>query len=200
MNSTQAPPEVEAHTYTLDTDMAREGSGGGFDFINETGAYEGKIIEAKAIVAKTGTQGITLKFESNEGKLANYLTLYTINANGDTIYGQKQLNALMVHGKYVLPPQPLASLLNDKKLDIQAIKSYKGRSIHPVKDYSCSSTKSTFAQNPQITTTVPVKYSGTPLPWGVSPGGRNTVLYCSMARTMDSPAELFLCGLKVCCP
>lgn len=82
-------------TYTLDATKAREGSGRTSSRITETGAYVGVITVAKAVTAGTGAKGIELAFKSNDGLDANYLTLYTHNKDGNPIFGEKQLYALM---------------------------------------------------------------------------------------------------------
>lgn len=81
--------------YDLDPNKAREGSGRGSMMINESGAYVGTITVAKEAQARTGTTGIELTFETNDGLKAPYLTLWTRNANGEPIFGEKQLHALM---------------------------------------------------------------------------------------------------------
>lgn len=82
-------------TYSLDPNKAREGSGRTSSRITETGAYVGVITVAKAVTAGTGAKGIELAFKSNDGLDANYLTLYTHNKDGNPIFGEKQLYALM---------------------------------------------------------------------------------------------------------
>jgi hypothetical protein len=75
--------------------MAKEGSGRASNRITDTGAYVGVITVAKDVTAQTGTTGIELSFKSNDGLEAHFLTLWTKNSNGESIFGEKQLHALM---------------------------------------------------------------------------------------------------------
>jgi hypothetical protein len=79
--------------YTLDTDAAKQADAGGR--INDTGKYVGTFTKAKKVLSNKGTQGIEFSFESNTGQSADYLTVWTINAEGEQTYGFKQLMALM---------------------------------------------------------------------------------------------------------
>lgn len=81
-------------TYSLDTDAAKQADTGG-GRINETGKYVGMFTKAKKVLSTKGTQGIEFSFEAVNGQTADYLTVWTINANGEQIYGFKQLMALM---------------------------------------------------------------------------------------------------------
>lgn len=85
---------MNARVFQLNPADAREGSGGGRGRITENGAYEGLITKAKHIQAETGTTGIEFEFESNGGESARF-SLYTHKTDGSTIYGFKQLQALM---------------------------------------------------------------------------------------------------------
>jgi hypothetical protein len=82
-------------TYNLDAAKAKEGSGRVSNRITETGGYIGVIAVAKDVAAKTGAKGIELAFKSNEGLEAKYLTLWTQNKDGEAIFGESQLHALM---------------------------------------------------------------------------------------------------------
>lgn len=54
---------------------------GGGDYINEGGAYIGKIKEAKYTTSKnTHSQGIEFSFESKQGQKANYISVYYAKA------------------------------------------------------------------------------------------------------------------------
>ena len=79
--------------YILDTKAAKEAdfSGG---FIKEKGKYVGRFTRAQHIVAEKGTVGIDFDFVSNDGQKARF-SIYTTKPNGDTIYGYKQLMAIM---------------------------------------------------------------------------------------------------------
>lgn len=82
-------------SYNLDANDAREGDNGGNNRIDQSGAYIGVITMAKAIVSTKNTLGIEMTFKSDTGQEANYLQLWTQNAQGEKIYGAKVLNALM---------------------------------------------------------------------------------------------------------
>lgn len=87
--------------YTQDNTAAIEGDDRN-QYINESGAYEGVFLYAKSCSSEKGTQGIEFKFKSNDGAMANSLKIWTatpdgstVNANGQTMYGYKQLCGLM---------------------------------------------------------------------------------------------------------
>jgi hypothetical protein len=80
--------------YNLDADAAKQADTGG-GRITETGKYVGQFTVAKKVLSKKGTQGIEFSFESNAGQSADYLSMWTINQDGDHIFGFKQLMALM---------------------------------------------------------------------------------------------------------
>ena len=64
-------------------------------YIKESGAQVGIFTMAKAITAKKGSKGVEFSFKSNDGATANYQTLYTENAKGESIFGYKQLCGIM---------------------------------------------------------------------------------------------------------
>lgn len=80
--------------YTLDTDAAKQADTG-TGRITETGKYVGQFTKAKKVMSIKGTQGIEFTFETTNGQTADYLSMWTVNADGDHIYGYKQLMALM---------------------------------------------------------------------------------------------------------
>lgn len=82
-------------TYNLDSQKAKDGSGRVSNRIDQTGAYTGIITVAKEVTAQTGTTGIELTFKAQDGREARYLTLWTKNASGGSIFGESQLHALM---------------------------------------------------------------------------------------------------------
>lgn len=83
---------MTAKTYALNAEAAREADGGRLD---RTGAYVGKFTLAMNLIAQSGATGITFNFEADSGEQAQYLNLYTANAVGQPIFGEKQLYALM---------------------------------------------------------------------------------------------------------
>ncbi len=80
--------------YNLDTDAAKQADTGG-GRITESGKYVGTFTKAKKVISKKGTQGIEFSFTSTAGQSADYLSVWTLNADGDQIYGFKQLMAIM---------------------------------------------------------------------------------------------------------
>lgn len=85
---------MNAPSYNLDTNSAREGANVGGQRINETGAYSGVFTKAKHFTNDKGTTGIDFAFESTSGQNA-YFQIYTRNNKGESIFGEKQLNAIM---------------------------------------------------------------------------------------------------------
>lgn len=79
--------------YALDTSAAKQADQTG-KFIKETGKYKGRFIKAEAIVAGTGTQGVSFTFESDEKQTVSF-SLYTIKSNGEKLSGFQMLMALM---------------------------------------------------------------------------------------------------------
>ena len=80
--------------YALDTTAAKAADSAGFQ-IKEKGKYVGKFTRAEHIVSdRTGTKGIDFDFVSDGGQRARF-SIYTVKADGTTIYGFKQLMAMM---------------------------------------------------------------------------------------------------------
>ena len=79
--------------YELDTTAAKQADSGGR--ISESGKYIGQFTKAKKVTSTKGTQGIEFSFKADNGQTADYLTIWTINKDGDQIFGYKQLMALM---------------------------------------------------------------------------------------------------------
>lgn len=80
--------------YTLDMHAAKQA-----DNINSridtTGKYVGAITRAEPITSTKGSKGIDLSFKADNGATADYLTLWTHNAAGETLHGYKVVMALM---------------------------------------------------------------------------------------------------------
>lgn len=68
--------------YTLNADEARKAEKSQSKFINKTGAYVGKIVEAQNIIAATGTKGLRFKFVSDDGQQTRF-DLYTLKEMRD---------------------------------------------------------------------------------------------------------------------
>jgi len=83
-------------SYTRDDQLAVQAEGKFGGKIETSGAYTGRLTLAKERIAKTGTKGLELTFESDEGQTARYLSLWVSRVNGDKIdYGYGLLSALM---------------------------------------------------------------------------------------------------------
>jgi hypothetical protein len=67
--------------------------------IQEKGAYIGKITRAEEVTSRSGTKGIEFSFQADSGGRADYLTLWTVGADGQELYGRKVLDALMTVAK-----------------------------------------------------------------------------------------------------
>jgi hypothetical protein len=80
--------------YALDADLARK-SDDTKTRIDASGEYVGKFTKAKRILSANGTEGIEFSFETENGETGDYLTLYTIKANGAKTFGYNMLMALM---------------------------------------------------------------------------------------------------------
>lgn len=83
-------------TYQRDDQLAIQAEGRFGGRIETSGAYTGRLTLAKERIARTGSKGIEFTFESDEGQIARYLTLWVARANGERIeYGYGLLSALM---------------------------------------------------------------------------------------------------------
>lgn len=80
-------------SYTLDSKLAKKADGG--DYITMTGKYVGKITKAEEVLSTNDTQGIDFSFEAQDGSKANYMTLWTVNQNGESLPSLNTLNAIM---------------------------------------------------------------------------------------------------------
>lgn len=63
--------------------------------IRETGKYVGRFTRSEKLISQKGTQGIGLSFKSKDGQTADYLDLYTENADGDALPSLKTVHAIM---------------------------------------------------------------------------------------------------------
>lgn len=82
--------------YQRDDQLAVQAEGRFGGRIETSGAYTGRLTLAKERTARTGTKGIEFTFESDDGQIARYLTLWVARANGERIeYGYGLLSALM---------------------------------------------------------------------------------------------------------
>lgn len=81
-------------SYTLNPEAAKQADQMG-GMIKETGKYAGHFTRAESITSTKGTKGVEFSFKSADGLTADYLTLWTINAEGKELYGYKTLMAIM---------------------------------------------------------------------------------------------------------
>lgn len=63
--------------------------------ITETGKYIGTITRAEKLTSTKGTQGLGISFKSDDGSTADYLDLYTVNAQGEPLPSMKIVQALL---------------------------------------------------------------------------------------------------------
>lgn len=63
--------------------------------IEEKGAYVGTLTRVEAVTSRGGTQGVELAFKTDDGRTADYLSLWTMNASGEALFGRKVLDAVM---------------------------------------------------------------------------------------------------------
>ncbi|MBJ9895261.1 hypothetical protein [Burkholderia cenocepacia] len=79
--------------YALDTNAARQADERN-GRISEIGKYIGTFSRAEDVTSKKGTRGIDFAFETDDRLSANF-SLWTMNAAGESLFGFKQLQALM---------------------------------------------------------------------------------------------------------
>ena len=81
--------------FQYNQDMAAQAGQGGY--VNETGAYNFEITEAKWVVSSNkGTFGMELSVESDQGLKANYLSIwYAKSDNAPIAMGQNMIQAIM---------------------------------------------------------------------------------------------------------
>lgn len=66
-----------------------------FSYINETGKYTGIITRAEILKSAKGTSGVGLSFKDDSGATAEYLDVYTINAEGKELQGLGVIHAII---------------------------------------------------------------------------------------------------------
>lgn len=80
--------------YTLDTKAANQADVI-FSKIESKGRYLGTLTRAEAVTSSKGTKGVDLSFKADTGETADYLTLWTHNAEGKQLMGFNTLMAIM---------------------------------------------------------------------------------------------------------
>lgn len=69
--------------------------GGQSLFISETGAYVGKISQAKWSTTKNGAKSLEISFETDDGMKSDYLSVFYFGKNGDIASGHNMIQAIM---------------------------------------------------------------------------------------------------------
>lgn len=64
--------------------------------ITETGAYKGIITQAIDVTATKGTKGIEFSFKSDDGLTADYLSVWTVKADGTELSGNALIHAVLM--------------------------------------------------------------------------------------------------------
>ena len=80
-------------SYSLDPRAASDV--GTSNFITDTGKYVGRFVRAEAKISKQQTDGIELDFVADDGRRANFLSLWTYTRDGQETYGLKVLSAIL---------------------------------------------------------------------------------------------------------
>jgi hypothetical protein len=95
---------MSMRSYDLNPESAKQAEQGR---ITETGKYSGTFTRAESVISKKNTEGIEFTFRSIGGSDADFLTLWTHNAEGKELFGLKVLNALMtcMRVKQIKPAQ-----------------------------------------------------------------------------------------------
>lgn len=63
--------------------------------IKTSGKYIGTITRAEKIISKKNTEGLGISFKTDDGATANYLDLYTVNAEGKTLPSMATVQAIL---------------------------------------------------------------------------------------------------------
>lgn len=80
--------------YRLNPEAAKAAGAG--TRITETGKYAGQITVAASVVSsQKGSEGIEVSFEAEDGRTADYMTIWTHSKDGGELPGFRMLNALM---------------------------------------------------------------------------------------------------------
>ena len=82
-----------SRSYSLNAQAAA--AAGAAQYISATGKYIGKFTRAEIVTSQQGTEGVELDFVTNDGLKANFLQLWTYNAEGKDLPSLKVLNAIM---------------------------------------------------------------------------------------------------------
>lgn len=110
--------------YQLDAAAAKQADQTG-KFIKDTGKYKGKFTKAEAIVAESGTKGISFIFES-EAKQQVSFTMYTIKTDGTQLYDYQKLMAIMTCMRIKNVADPVKSKTTKYNFDTKREEEYMG--------------------------------------------------------------------------
>lgn len=83
-----------SRSYTLDPKSAKAADSI-VSRIDQSGKYAGTLTRVEIITSSKGTEGVDFSFRADDGASADFLTLWTYNANGDALMGLRALNAIM---------------------------------------------------------------------------------------------------------
>jgi hypothetical protein len=83
-----------SHDYALDTNAAKQADNF-FSRIESKGKYTGIFTRAEKVTSAKGSRGVDFSFKSDDGATADYLTLWTHNAEGKQLYSYNTLMAIM---------------------------------------------------------------------------------------------------------
>jgi len=78
----------------LDTNLARQADRVNSS-IKESGKYVGVITRAEKLISKKNTEGLGISFKSENDETANYLDLYTVNAEGKKLPSMNIVQAIL---------------------------------------------------------------------------------------------------------
>jgi hypothetical protein len=122
---------MNTRSYDLNPEAAKQAEQGR---ITETGKYKGFFTRAEAVVSKKNTEGVEFAFKSEDGSDADFLTLWTHNADGKELFGLKVLNALMtcMRIKQIKPTQAVVEKWVDggkQKVDATVFLDLTGKPV-----------------------------------------------------------------------
>jgi len=108
---------------SLDTQDARKADNRS-STITESGAYEGIITRAEKLQSEKGTVGLGISFKSDDGATANYLDLYTHNAQGEKLPSKAIVDAILCCTR---TKEASEGMIDVEKWDKEAKSNYKAK-------------------------------------------------------------------------
>lgn len=94
--------------------------------IRTTGKYVGVITRAEKLLSKKNTEGLGISFKSDDGATANYLDLYTVNADGDVLPSNSTAQAILCCTRV---KEANEAEIEVEKWDSEAKQTYKAKVI-----------------------------------------------------------------------